>query len=232
MKIVICDDDELFISRLTKLLNEYLVSRKIPNCHISSFNGGNALICSNVKPDLVFLDMEMPGMDGIETAHSLKANFPDLLIIVITGYDCYLDDAMACNVFRYLSKPLNRERLFRNLDDAFKKMNEKEEKIAINHSLGTCLVYSSQIIMIEYKGNTIVHTVYGSFSVTDTLEYWYQKLAAFPYFYQSHRNYIVNLKYILNFDYSHIILFFDNKEFQALLTKRKYPEFRNYFLRQ
>lgn len=60
----------------------------------------------------------MPGLDGIYVGNELKKKDKDIIIFIITSYSEYLDEAMRFHVFRYLSKPIDRQRLFRNLKDA------------------------------------------------------------------------------------------------------------------
>lgn len=60
----------------------------------------------------------MPGLDGIYVGNELKKKDKDIIIFIITSYSEYLDEAMLFHVFRYLSKPIDRQRLFRNLKNA------------------------------------------------------------------------------------------------------------------
>ncbi len=60
----------------------------------------------------------MPGLDGIYVGNELKKKDKDIIIFIITSYSEYLDEAMRFHVFRYLSNPIDRQRLFRNLKDA------------------------------------------------------------------------------------------------------------------
>jgi two-component system LytT family response regulator len=57
----------------------------------------------------------MPGLDGIYVGNELKKKEKDIIIFIITSYSEYLDEAMRFHVFRYLSKPIDRQRLFRSL---------------------------------------------------------------------------------------------------------------------
>ena len=60
--------------------------------------------------DIVFLDIEMPGMNGIYVGNELKSQNRNIIIFVVTSYSEYLDEAMRFHVFRYLSKPLDKQR--------------------------------------------------------------------------------------------------------------------------
>ena len=60
----------------------------------------------------------MPGLNGIYVGKELKEKNKNTIIFIITSYVEYLDDAMRFHVFRYLSKPLDKQRLFQNMKDA------------------------------------------------------------------------------------------------------------------
>ena len=69
--------------------------------------------------DIIFLDIEMPGLNGIYVGNELKKRDKNTIIFIITSYsECSLDEAMRFHVFRYPSKPIDKQRLFRNLKDA------------------------------------------------------------------------------------------------------------------
>ena len=72
----------------------------------------------------------MPGLNGIYVGNTLRERYPNILIFIVTSFMEYLDDAMRFHVFRYLSKPIDRQRLFRNLDDALAQYHASSKKIA------------------------------------------------------------------------------------------------------
>lgn len=77
-----------------------------------------------------FLDVEMPGFDGIYVGNELKKQNDSVIIFIVTSYLEYLDAAMRFHVFRYLSKPIDKQRLFQNLDDALElyySINQKSQ---------------------------------------------------------------------------------------------------------
>ena len=82
------------------------------------FTDGESLLADEGDKDFVFLDVEMPGFNGIYIGNELKKKNNKIIIFVVTAFSEYLDDAMRFHVFRYLSKPLDQQRFFRNMDDA------------------------------------------------------------------------------------------------------------------
>lgn len=229
MRIAICDDNPQIIEQLTKYLNEFFRKNNLKVPHIVPFTSGEALLSAATPSDIVFLDIEMPGVDGIYVGNKLKEANPKTIILIVTSFAEYLDEAMRFQVFRYLSKPIEKMRLFRNLRDALKLYNSSNTKIAITTKDGLYTVSTSDIICVEAQmRKVIVHTTSNDYFSTQNMQYWLDTLTE-PCFFQSHRSFIVNLEYITDFDNSVIHLY--NKQFTAYLTRRKHTEFKaNYLL--
>lgn len=231
MNIFICDDNSVIQEQLHKLLMNYFKINSYPSPEFYTYNSGDELLDSPFTPDIVFLDIEMPGMDGITVGNELHQKYKNVIIIVITAYSEYLDDAMRFNVFRYLSKPINKHRLYRNLDDVIKQFNSRVCTIVINDGNTSYSVSTDEIIMIETLANkrkTLIHTTTSDYESFDSLQHWYTLLENNGNFYQSNRSYIVNLTYVTSFNQDTIQLY--NGKFQAYITKRKIHEFRSLYL--
>ena len=223
--LLIADDNPMIINGLKKLpFSDFSISL-IGICQ----NGEDAAaFIKEHKPDIVITDIEMPGLNGVFVGNELKKSNKNIIIFVVTSYPEYLDDAMRFHVFRYLSKPLDKERLFRNLQDAFMQYSTVSEKIAIETKEGVNAVNISDIIFVEISGRkTIVHTPAKDYLSIYPMQYWEQKL---PHscFFQSHRSFRINLRYVTDFDHDTIRLFHNN--FQAYLTRRKYSQFKEAYL--
>ena len=164
MRILICDDDPVILELLEKYINSYFhtIGRKCPE--IATFNNGESLLDDSDDKDILFLDIEMPGMNGIYVGNELKKRNNNIIIFVISSYSEYLDDAMRFHVFRYMSKPVDRQRLFRNMNDALDLYHSLTYTIPIETKQGITTVSASSIIMIEAQSRkVIVHTVQGNY---------------------------------------------------------------------
>lgn len=208
---------------------EYFKSRKLESPEIWCYSSGEALLSDNGSKDIVFLDVEMPGLNGIYVGKELKEDNRNTIIFIITSYVEYLDDAMRFHVFRYLSKPLDKQRLFQNMKDAIQLYNTTNVKIPIETKEGIYTCTASEIILIEAIGRTItIHTLSRELTARQKMEHWSTTLNM-PCFFRSHRSFIVNMKYVTDFDHSLIHL--NDDQYTAYLTKRKYSEFKSaYFL--
>lgn len=180
------------------------------------------------EKDILFLDIEMPGVNGIFVGNTLKKQNSSLIIFVVTSYSEYLDDAMRFHVFRYLSKPLDKQRLYRNLKEALELYHTSVIKLAIETKEGVHTVPVSDIVSVETSERTvIVHTTRQDYISTRTMQYWLEQLPKNQFF-QTHKSYIINFEHICNFDHTLIHLF--HNQFRAYLTKRKYTKFKEAYL--
>ena len=228
MRIIICDDDNDITSQLNKIIKNYFISNSLKSPTISIYNNGEDLLADSEDKDIVFLDIEMPGVNGIYVGNELSKKYPRTIIFVITSFAEYLDDAMRFHVFRYLSKPLDKQRIYRNMNDALKLYNKVSSKIAIETKTGTYTVPVSDIILIEVTLHKVtLHTIKCDYISIHSFHYWLDKLCM-PCFFSPHRSFIVNLEYVSDFDHSLIHL--DNNRFTAYLTRRKYTEFKDAYL--
>ncbi len=116
MKIIVVDDEPLAMSGMVQEIKKIL-----PECDIASFtNSSEALIMlsdDGFIPDVAFLDIEMPGIDGISLAKRFKDACPKTNIIFVTSYSQYALDAHSLHASGYLMKPVLAEDISRELDD-------------------------------------------------------------------------------------------------------------------
>lgn len=228
MRIVICDDDALIIEQLKKYLQEFFERIHLKCPPIATFSNGEALLQDSSEKDIVFLDIEMPGLSGIYVGNELKKANNNVIIFIVTSYMEYLDEAMRFHVFRYLSKPLEKQRFFRNMKDALQVYDTTTFKIPVVTKDGVYSVSTSDIVCVEaISRKVIVHSLRGDYESTQNIRDWVQILPS-NCFFQSHRSFIVNLEHVTDFDYNLIHLC--NHQFDAYLTRRKYTEFKNVYL--
>ena len=177
MRIIICDDDIELTQELKKILVSFFQKKSLKLPEISIYNNGQDLLNDTCDKDIVFLDIEMPGMNGIYIGNELKQKNKNTIIFVVTSYSQYLDEAMRFHVFRYLSKPLDKQRLFRNLQDAITLYNTSITKVSIETKDGMFIVLSTDIFFIEaHNHKTIVHTSEGDYLSVHNINYWLNKL--------------------------------------------------------
>lgn len=229
MKIAICDDDIYAMAENRKYILDYFHARRLKYPEIFTYTNGTSLISHADGLDLVFLDIEMTGINGIDTGKILKKLNKDLIIFVVTSYLEYLDDAMRFHVFRYLSKPLDKKRLFQNLDDAIQQYYSANRTISIETKDEIHNVSAHDIIFIEViSRKVLIHTTEQEFISAQPLSYWISLTNPLHSFYQTHKSYLVNMEHISRVQNDRVYLY--NNQFQASLTVRNRTEFKKSYL--
>ena len=115
MKVLVVDDEQPARERLKQLLEDEADFDFVGE----AANGGDALkLSAELHPDIVLLDIRMPGLDGIETAHHLNALDEPPAVVFTTAYDEYAIDAFDARAIGYILKPVRRARLTAALEQA------------------------------------------------------------------------------------------------------------------
>lgn len=204
----------------------YCASHNV-NGDVSEFLSGNALLQSKEHFDIIFLDIEMEGMDGIETAKKYKELHRNTLIFVVTAYQKYLDEAMDLHVFRYIDKPVNQKRIFDGLDKAIGFLNHNTITFKTKES-GIITMRMSDILYVEVvHRNACVVTENNKYLTREKMDYFKSHLTA-TYFVIPHNSYIVNLNYVIQFKRNCIQM--SNKEIISIAPKKQ-VEIKKDFMR-
>lgn len=228
MRIIICDDDNLIVEKIQKYIRQYFTKIHIKCPDLVCYNCGEDLLNDPLEKDIVFLDIELPGVDGVFVGNKLKNTNRNTIIFVITSFSEYLDDAMRFHVFRYLSKPLDKQRFFRNLSDAMDLYNNSSLKIAVETKGGIYSIPAASIIAVECINRKVtVHTLQGDFESTKKMAFW-EKALPQNLFFQTHRSFIINLSHVNDFD--HMLIHLADGKVDAYLTRRMYKDFKERYL--
>ncbi len=121
MKILLVDDEEEFVKTLSERIEMRNVKSDV------ALNGEEALkIMDEDLPDVMVLDLKMPGIDGLEVLRRTKKAYPGVQIIMLTGHGSEKDEkeARRLGVFEYLQKPVEFEKLMRTIVKAYKSKFE------------------------------------------------------------------------------------------------------------
>lgn len=197
MNIAICDDEKIYRDEIEYLVNEYFSGKNF-DYDCKQFCYGKELAEDEQVYDIVFLDIEMEEMSGIETAKALNKKNRHTVIFIITAYHKYLDDAMDLNVFRYIDKPVDKDRFFKGLDKAIALINNNDItfKTAENELI---TISKNDIICVEVmKKKVTVSTVDGDFVAREKMDFFRNSLTA-SYFAIPHKSYIINFNYVKKF---------------------------------
>lgn len=145
LKTAICDDEPEISSKLASILNSYEIIKNI-DLHVDIFPDGQTLIDSyklNDSFNILFIDIEMPGMNGIQTTEYIKNNLDrNVFVIFITYYDKYIKDSFSVHPYQYLQKPLNKEQVFSVVDSIVKDIYD-------SHILKTIIEVGDKAITVN-----------------------------------------------------------------------------------
>lgn len=231
MRILLCDDDPMILVQMEKYLKEYFQKAHLRVPDIASYTSGDALIRSESTAEIAFLDVEIPGLSGIYTGEKLKKKNPSIKIFILTSYMDYLDEAMKFHVFRYLSKPIEKARLFRNAKEALYQIEMETRPVAIETKDGVIVRQAEDIVFVETERHkTKIVTIDAVYEVNSPLRMW-NDLLQIGGFYQTHRSFIVNMRYVGEFTKDTVKLNLpDGQTCSAYLTKRRYSDFKSNYL--
>jgi len=199
IKAIIIDDNKASINLLTKMLEEFFKTVEV----IASFTAVKMAIetIENEQPDIVFLDVEMPGENGLKLFEYIS--IPKFETIFISAYKEYAIDAFRVGSIDYLTKPINPEELKEALKRVTDKMtlrgnntHDVKSRIAIHSNSGMDFISISNILHCEANDNyTFVHILKKKFVVSKPLKYFQQLLEPYGFF-RTSRSHLVNLKHI------------------------------------
>lgn len=192
IKIAVCDDDENILTETLGLLKKY---KNLP-LSADAYTSGDALLASGKKYDILLLDIDMEGTNGIETARRIRETDRDVKLIYITNYSDYTIFAFGVHAFAYLLKPLKAEELFAQLDEACAyglSGSRPEPELEFQAKEGIVHITPSRILCFEYQERRVLmHT-------TDRLWHLKRKITELAGemeeygFAMPHKSFVVNL---------------------------------------
>lgn len=197
MRIAICDDEAIFRTYLRGLLVKDSFARG-KDIQVAEYADGEALLeaaAAEGPPDVVFLDIRMPGMDGLETAGRLRQRGDRCLIVFLTSLSEYARKGYEVRAFRYLLKEEAERELSRVMEDCRRELGEGAWfSFAQGHQ--TFRVPTGDILYFESRKRVVLlHTAGESYS-------FYQKLDALERelegsgFLRCHRSFLVQERYV------------------------------------
>lgn len=191
-KIAVCDDEQIFIDDVVAKLKE-----QSEQCEISEYTSGEELLDSSLDFNIIFLDIEMTRINGINTAFSLRERKYDGMIIFLTSHTEFMPDAFKVKAFRFLDKPLDNEKFNEAFSEAKKEILNMEHILLSDRSGKKVYLKLTDIVYLEaYGDGTYIYGKTGSVYDTDKpLKYWKEQIGS-EHFYQIHKSYIVSYLYV------------------------------------
>lgn len=205
IRLLICDDDMLITKKINGLAEAFAKENRL--LLDTAVHTECDFDCWDKKEfDIAVVDVEMPGIGGLELAERLRRENDAVLVIILTSYPAYLDDAMKIHVFRYLSKPVDEDRFIKNFKEAVAEYSAKGRIITLLDSTGGAhVVRTEDILTVETtRRGCILNTKRGSFK--SGLKPQQIKTQLGDFFVFSHASVLVNLQNVIDFDRTTVTL--------------------------
>jgi two-component system LytT family response regulator len=218
IKCIIIDDELSARNLLKAIIEQYCADVSIAAFCEDLPSGIKAI--KKHKPDIIFLDIEMPGHSGLELLDFFEDDEVDFSIIFTTAYNEYALQAFRFSAIDYLLKPLQHTQLIQAIQRYQKQQNNKQPELLRNlqQNLNTQLHWDDKrivvpsgqslhflkpadIIMIEGEAAySNIHLADGNTMLaTKNLKHFEEMLASVPYFFRCHKSFIVNCKTVLQY---------------------------------
>lgn len=209
IKICICDDEKSQLLKHKMDILRILGERK-QNIEIKAFISGNDLLKENEQFHVAFLDIDMPGISGIELSKVLRARNNGIYIVFLTGYDTYALQAYEVEAIGYLVKPIKYDKLAKLLEKilSYIYLDEKartEAYLVITDGGIKKKIIQREILYIEKIRNVSkIYTLSGIYSIYESFINLKDHLE--NYLVQVNQGIIVNLNFILRIEKNEIYL--------------------------
>ena len=211
MKIAVCDDNSVFLQELSGLLNQYSESNR---CYIEYTLFTNPLdlvsqIEKGVQYDVLFLDVFMPGINGIECAKDIRTYDNYVKIVFLTNSTEFAVEAYTVKAYQYLLKPIQKEQFFATLKQLEKENDHINKKLFVLKSkTGITKISLSQLEYCEVVNRKIVlHLTNGEECDCGLrMSELEEKLESLKMFIRPHRSFLINMDYIQSLTSNCLIL--------------------------
>lgn len=231
LKIAVCDDEKAVREEIINM-----IKRQINDVKILEFASGKEMLSSDHEFDITFLDIAMDDVSGIDVAKHIrmeqeKKNQRKSIIIFVTGYREYMEDAFDVNAFHYLLKPIDDKKFQAVFNRAVKeevaKTEQKKLSVVVRCDGMQKKILLKDIYYIESNNKKVMfHTKDGKIGTYGRMEEWEQELG--DTFYRCHRCYLVNLEKITAYNMNTIDIINGDS---IILAQKKYSDFIRAYMR-
>ena len=198
MKIALCDDEQHIHDIVGDMISDYTNGAGV-FAELSHYHSADELLYADSEFDCILLDIDMPGMDGIELARKLKERGCDSKIVMLTGRVDRFKEAFIINAFRFVSKPVDDKELYNALDDVRKQL-AGNNTIKVFRDGISYEIAEKDVSFFEADGSaTLIFTNDSEYRSEKSLSEWMSILDN-NLFFQCHKSFIVNLGKIERID--------------------------------
>lgn len=195
MRMVICDDERIQAELLQSYVEEYRLQHSI-KMDVSLYASADSLyydLDTFENLDILLLDIQMEGMNGMELAKRIRQRNENCVILFVTGVTEYIYDSFQVQALNYLLKPVKKDQLFHCLDQALEQLSEETRTITILEDKEVYKLKVSSILYAESDGHYMnIYCYKRCYRVKKSMKELEQELQL-PQFYRLSRSYLLNL---------------------------------------
>ena len=193
MRIAVCDDNPKELERIKGCFCRIQGYDLVCGYFDSTSTVMEILKTENSPYDLYILDIEMPGMNGLKLAKSIREKDSRALFVFLTSYTRYMKDVFDVVTFDFIEKPISDEKLLQILERAATYLNITSQHFSFGYRASRYSLKYDRILYIEKKGRqALIHTFEDVYKTNMTLEEIWKQLNP-KSFVHIHSSYIINL---------------------------------------
>lgn len=210
LEVAVCDDEILEVSYIEKLLERIGIETNT-KLEVDAFYDGSTLvdyIKNGKRYDIIYLDIKMAKMNGVEAAKCIRQLDENVLLIYVSGYESYAKELFEVSAFRFITKPINQV-VFKNYFIAAKCILEKNPKYFVyQYNKMNYRILMDKILYFQSERRvTYIITKDGTEKCYCKLNDIEKKLMnSDTIFYRTHQSFLVNSKYVKAYNFNEIEL--------------------------
>jgi len=194
MTIAVCDDESKILEEIASF-----ILKEFPGNKVKLYSSGEAFLAASGavdSPDLLLLDIDMPGISGMEVAAALGEQKARTLIVFVTAHDELVYDSFKYHPFAFVRKKFLEEELRSVLQDCQKEFEGRKRRFIFQSSSQTVTLALSDILYFEGQANYLaIHTVDGLYKMRSTMAAVEEELKDSG-FLRIHKGFLINLEHI------------------------------------
>lgn len=232
IKVAFCDDDVSVLNQISVLLDRYRVERNKEIAY-AAFRSPLDLLAEiekGMQPDVIFLDVLMPGENGIDVAKEIRQYDNSVKIIFLTSSAEYAVQSYMVGAFFYQMKPIWEESFYRLMDSVISECKKEQEcSLILRCKTGIARIELDRLEYCEVMGRTLFFYLESGkvLESVGRLDELHNQLKQYPNFLRVHRSFLVNMDYVRSISARAVSMM---NLAEIPLPKGKYSEIKNSYL--